>query len=153
MKLYGGIDPGLQGGIAIVREDGSLAAYDRLPFDGDYPCAGMLKIFFSDCETVSVEIQHTRMMQAGASTTMVNYGYILGVLSGHRIKHVPPLNWLKWLHGETYKNLSGASKEQKKKRKEATAKKIIDRYPSQIRPGIKDGITDAIAIALYGMQE
>lgn len=153
MKLYGGIDPGLQGGIAIVREDGSLAAYDRLPFDGEYPCAAKLRNFFIECEYVAVEIQHTRMMQAGSATTMVNYGYILGVLSGHRIRHIPPLNWLKWLHGENYKNLSGASKEQKKKRKEATAKKIIDRYPSQIRPGIRDGITDAIAIALYGMQE
>jgi hypothetical protein len=152
MTYFGGIDPGLKGGMAIINEAGGLEKFEKLPFGDDgFPDSARLKMFFLDCAHVAIEIQHTRMMQSGASTTMVNYGYLLGCLSCHHIVHVPPLEWLKWLHGEEYKKIAGADK--KKQRKLATAKKIQDRFPSQIRPNISDGITDAIAIALFGQRQ
>jgi len=148
MRYFGGIDPGLKGGMAIVDSDGLLVSWEKMPFGDDgFPNHARLKLFFMDCAHVAIEVQHIRMMQAGASTTMVNYGYILGCLSSHPIVHAAPLEWLKWIHGEEYKKIAGADK--KKQRKLATAKKIQDRFPSQIRPNIGDGITDSIAIALW----
>jgi hypothetical protein len=152
MRYFGGIDPGLKGGMAIVDSDGRLVGWEKLPFGGDgFPDSSVLKLFFLDCAHVAIEVQHTRMMQAGAATTMVNYGFLIGCLSCHHIVHAAPLEWLKWLHGEEYKKIAGADK--KKQRKLATAKKIQDQFPSQIRPNISDGITDAIAIALFGMNK
>ena len=136
MKFYGGIDPGLNGGMAVVGEDGSLERFHKLVFDDDLPSGVVIRKFFSDCVGIAVEKQHIRPMQCGSATTMTNFGYLLGCLDSRHIQ-VSPVAWQKFIHGKPTKD------------KEKTAAYCRELFPDRLTNPISDGITDAIAIALW----
>lgn len=96
---YIGIDPGLQGGIAIL-EDNNVTLYPMpLIGDKDYDVQAIKDIFHSnaDADLCGVERQQSMPGQGLSSTfkTGMGFGILLGVLSalGLRYEVVPPQTW------------------------------------------------------------
>lgn len=137
MRYFGGIDPGLNGGMAVVDEAGNLERFHKLVFgDDELPSGVAIRKFFGDCVGVAIEIQHIRPMQCGSATTLTNYGYLLGCIDSRHIR-VSPVAWQKFIHGKPTKD------------KDKTAEYCRTLFPGRITNPISDGITDAIAIALW----
>lgn len=141
MRTIIGIDPGLSGALCILRASGDITFYTWEDiFDLTYdPCP------------VFIESQVASPRQKGAGTTMKNYGKLLGFFKGINgvwPTEVKPSVWYKY-----YKTPAGLKD---RDRKEWTALNMTMMYPNAElmgpRGGLKDGCSDALAIANYGLK-
>ncbi len=146
-----GIDPGLDGGLVELAEDGAIIFKARL-----YTDRGIDRLFARQWDGMHVFMERAQVMnregRATSARSMFNYGKafgeILGQLQALRIPHtlVRPADWSRMLHAGTTDN------NDTKKRSLEAARRI---WPGEdwIPLGCKkphDGIYEAALIAEYG---
>ena len=148
MKVCG-IDPGKNGGIAII-ENGKLLCHYAMPTDNDgvdfNKIAWLLKKELPNF--VYIELVHA--MPKNGAVSMFNFGFSTGGLHGVAraldlvVKTVQPRKWQKTLMGDA------------KHEKEDTIRFVQEKYPEVNLLATKrskkphDGMADAIGIAYYG---
>lgn len=94
--IHIGIDPGLKGGLAVLK-DGRLKHAIPLPiFDRKVAVHELqLQLGMWPDPTIAVELQGIRPNQAGAMTILGNYGRIMAIieLGGWPHKEITPAQW------------------------------------------------------------
>lgn len=138
-----GIDPGKTGGVAVIT--------DREPTL--YPMEMCKQVLQMIPGVVYIEKQTALSGQRGVAQTMQAYGEIIGYAeaTGHTVKIITPQEW--------YRYFGTKAGMPKKQRKEDTAEKMKNLYPSVShslygpRGGLLDGLSDALAIAHYGWRK
>jgi len=147
VKLFCGIDPGIKGAVAFVREDGSLHSYTRMPkhlpdIKSHIVEAKPWRIF--------IEKQHSAPMQGVKSTftTGMNYGILLGVLEtlGFSFEVVGAKIWQKLVVGIASKSSDAKVRAFEKARRLWPTESFIPHRCTKPH----DGIIDACLIAEYG---
>lgn len=149
-----GIDPGLEGGVVVLRKNGAKPFFTKMPTNGKrHPHAGHRAVdviellsFLSDFppsgSLATVERQFVLPNQAGVETTLANYGRILSVLEMMRMPYVVvhPKQWQADLFGKSKYD------------------KIKDGYIFCLKHNlpvgdrrVHEGIVDASCIAFYTM--
>lgn len=137
-----GIDPGLKGGIAVISDKDQSV----------YPMEEFASVISFMEGKVYIEKQTAVSGQAGAGKTMQNFGRLIGWIeaTGHDYEIIAPRVW--------YKYYGIQSQLTTKARKEKTADIVGNLFPDQKanfrgpKGGLRDGLTDALAIANYGYQ-
>lgn len=154
LKFYVGIDPGLSGAIAFLREDGALQIFD-MPTElrkvskknQRFIDVNRLAERFDrhDIAAATVEKQSTRPGQAAQSVlkTGMGYGLILGVLAAnfHPFEIVTPVSWKKFM---------AVNKDKNKAR--ARASELMPRAAHRWALAAHDGRAEAAMLALYCME-
>lgn len=150
--IYLGIDPGLKGGFAFIKEDGTLDLYTMpLIGDKDYDIPEIGRILRSYQSVIAViEKQHAMPGQGLSSTlkTGLGFGILQSALSVSGISYsvVPAIKWQKNL-------FVGLPKDQGTKvSSEIVAKRLFpnsDFRKSDRARRNADGLTDAACIAEY----
>lgn len=144
-----GIDPGLEGGIAIVG-DAEVSAIP-LPIIGkEVDVAALVHALNrANPDVVVIEKLGVRPKQSAQSgaTSGTNYGVLLGVVQalGYPLRIIRPQEW------------KGVVLKGTKKDKDAAINHVRRAYPAlDLTPGRKrvphDGMADAVCIAEYGRQ-
>lgn len=146
MTVYG-IDPGLKGGVAWIR-DGSADACEMPLKGGILDIRGLVGLVRNPANSVVYIERQQAMPKQGVSSTFtigINYGMILGALTALAIPYVEirPKAWKDRI-------LAGTSKD-----KDAAVLHVENRWPGvNMCPGRKrkphDGIADAVCIAEFG---
>ena len=158
MSVFLGIDPGLDGGLAYIRNEGPMTLLDlhKTPLIGgkDYDVQDMkliLKEFPASAIFATIENQISMPGQGLTSTlqTGKGFGIWLGLLAGLEIPH-------QVVHAKKWQTnlFSGTSpKYDTKARSEIVAKRLFPgadfRRSARARVA-NDGLTDAACIAEYG---
>lgn len=140
-----GIDPGQKGGLALI-DTGSLPEIYR-------PEEIRMVLRMTRSCPVYIEQQSAVSGQAGVAKTMQKYGELIGWIEacGHECNIVPPQVW--------YRYFKVPARLSVKERKEYTSALMAKEYPDIAgaffgpRGGLRDGITDALAIATYGLRK
>lgn len=157
MKVLG-IDPGVSGALAILGPEGPI--FEPMPMVGNRinveELLCWLKVNASDIDLGYVEVAQMRARQGvkGTATVYQNYGTLLTCLQVAKIPHVcvQAQRWTKFVHSYV-----GAPTSMDSKSKNRLAL-------MQIFPGVDvkasdrsrvphSGMTDALLIAWYGMQQ
>lgn len=156
--LVMGIDPGLNGGLAILNEKGRIILYRRMPTK-PYISSGKSKkqIDIAQISAVLAKIQpeHVFIEKASARpgqgvvsmfTFGVGYGMILGVCLAleqvFQTEVVVPQRWQKMLYPENIGDLPP---------KERALRKAWELWPEIGQQNVThDGIVDALLIAEFG---
>lgn len=98
MKHYIGIDPGKNGGVAVITVDGDDRAVNVFAYDDDIFRAALQQICFEEC-VCCIEEVHAMPKQGVTSSFNFgkSYGYLLGVLDACFIPYQPvrPQVWKK----------------------------------------------------------
>ena len=152
-KTFIGIDPGKNGGIAVLTGEWTWHA-ERYPINGN---ARDVKELFEYCVILSknigiyqpnieiyIEQVHAMPMDGRSSLFKfgVNYGTWLGITAGYNINLVSPQKWQKF-----YGELPKEKKERKNKLKEWATNMVSH---TDIKPTLCT--SDAILIANYGRE-
>ncbi len=145
-----GIDPGVNGGIAIIKKDEVIAI--KMPtFEKDYDINSIVSLLLDHMPITKVGIEKVHANPKMARSACFNFGKGLGVLEGLvaalRIpyKLIPPKTWQKKMHdgvtGEDTKtkSIKAVSRLYPLLSLKATSRSVKDH----------DGIADAIMIAEY----
>lgn len=154
-NLFGGIDPGLRGGAAIVSNSGDLVAAIRLPviIRGNKKVIHSVAFkeffkYFTENLVVCVveEVQVTsRQGSASGFTLGLNYGVILSILEVLEIavETVLPLIWKKAILGES-------TPDRQKSLNYANSVPLIKNYayPKEDVNNY-DGVAEAVCLARY----
>ena len=157
MSLIIGIDPGVSGAVAFIRDDDTAYVLD-MPTTRAQRGRSALDVngsllfdalFLSDSRDVAyVEQVQSRPRQAGQFAFGVNYGRVLGVLEalGIQIVHVPASKWkpAMGLRGED------------KATSVALAAQLFPHLKDQLygpRGAPLDGRAEALLIAYYGSKQ
>lgn len=148
-----GIDPGLQGYVAVLNDGGYEPMLMPLAKNGEIDLM-MLKHLFQEfpIDIVYLEQQHPRPGNSASSMFTIgkNYGKLLAIIElyGKPLVIVSPVTWQKGII---------IGKRDKNQIKDVVAKVITDRYPNCIvhkRTGAIDyNKTDALGIAFYGLKK
>lgn len=165
MSLSIGIDPGLSGALAVIR-DGQLVSVDDTPTlligtKRHYDMAGMERLLhaamrmqdvvlerFVSCVVVGIERQQAMPSQGVVSMFSTGYGYGLWRMllhcNGVSVEEIQPKAWRKHFSLPAGKPLE---------RKRAALAKATDLFPAAPltgpKGGAKDGRADALLIAEY----
>jgi hypothetical protein len=149
---YLGIDPGLKGGMAFIKEDGSVDLYPT-PIIGtkDYDVPEINRILQSYTNIVAVlEKQHAMPGQGLTSTlkTGLGFGMFQACLSANGIKYdiIPAVRWQKNLF------VGLPSKQDTKVSSAVIASRLFPEVSFRRSDSAKkphDGLTDAACIAEY----
>jgi len=155
MKLYIGIDNGLDGGIVILNEKEEIVESIVMPTFKDkgkrtydiYKLAEFFSTIDADIDDVRVALEqaHTRPVSGKRANFMTGYGYgvIQGILESFSIPYeiVSPQAWCKEL------NLSN----KEKKGSVAFCQRYFPKVNFKVGKSKKshDGLTDATCLALY----
>ena len=100
---YIGIDPGKSGGLAVINEDGIMAAY-KCP-EKVFDMSVLFRLAVGDTAPDNVKLLMERVWARPSNATRaaftygVNYGQWLGIAASHEIKMYTtlPNNWIKWV--------------------------------------------------------
>lgn len=143
-KLSIGIDPGINGGIALINSNDTINVYPCPPTISDMADV-LLEVNFLDYKTRAViEKVHSFPGQGVASTFKfgMNYGQWLGILAALEIPYiqVTPHKWMKHY---------GSMPKEKKDRKNHLKHLAQQRFPKE---KITLKTADAILLAVYGME-
>lgn len=145
-----GVDPGRQGALAFLDEDGGIVHIEDMPDHQDSALGTQIAMLLADLEpdTVGlaiVEMQTIRPGQAGASKMMTNYGSLLGALGALRVPvvTVTPSAW-KVAAGLRGKD-KGASR--------SLATTLWPAEAERFRRAKDDGRAEAALIARHGVRE
>ena len=146
---YIGIDPGANGGIAMITVEHNWYA-ERFPIDKDPAKAKQLYKYMQmqsrneGFETITyIENVHA-MPNDGRSSAFefgVNYGIWLGITSGHEVHKISPQKWQRH-----YGELPKEKKEKKNKLKEIAINLVGEQCKTTL------ATSDAILIANYGKE-
>lgn len=140
--LFIGIDPGVTGGWAIVRADGSLHSYEQF-IDWKSTSKTLVTALKEDTVMAALEKVHSMPRDGGKSafTFGANFGGWLALLESLNVSHalVPPQTWQKAMLGSFPKGESKAR----------ALEYVSRRYPDTEFFKSKHGINDAVCIALY----
>lgn len=138
--IYIGIDPGLKGGIALIRDESATA----VPFTKDL----LKEVCRSLKEPAVCFLEKVGAMPGQGVTSMFNfgttYGYIMGVLEAFDIPYqlISPQKWKKHF-----------SLDKDKTKSVETAKRLfptVSLLPTERCHKENDGMAEALLIALYG---
>jgi len=145
MKVVG-IDPGKNGGIAIVSLNGFRDAevFEMLEI---HEFAELMELNKNTISMVFIEKQQPYPKQGVVSTgnLMKHYGELIGVLVALKIpfKEVRPKEWQSVMMGSKHK------KKSRREKKRASIRRAKEVFPT-VEIGNKDGIAEALLIAEYG---
>lgn len=162
-KLIVGIDNGVNGGIAILDQNGEMVDVQKMPIElsketrKEYDFTELVKIFDTleeqvhDYEiSVFIEKAQPRFMDGSkqAFKTGMGYGLILGILSALGLKYtiITSQTWMK----ECFADYDTKTKEKK------SIAWCLAKFPnenwkvSERSKKMHDGMTDACCIAYYG---
>ena len=155
MKYILGIDPGINGGFALLNPALELEDFGALPNKTKDLFAIIKSCYSLADEQIEVNIERPFLAQASNDTIYINYGRILAVLDLLEIPYteIRSQQWLKQL------NLKKLTKKDK-----PSTRYIPELYPNldfskprkvkSKRPlVIHDGITDSVCIALFQSQK
>jgi len=139
---YIGIDPGIKGGLAIVKFEEGRIEYHTFPFNND--CISVLKNIFSlrmnRVANVNLEKVHSLHGQGVTSTFTfgIQFGMLIGVMQALDVNYklVEPLTWQRPF------NLMANKSESPKKRAAEIFKKLVG------EDKLTDGEIDAALIAI-----
>lgn len=151
-----GIDPGINGGLTVLNELGSILHKEVMPvIDGSVDAHAItntigLWTFGTDDSIVVIEKVHSMPKQGVASTFKfgMGYGVLQGVCAALRLQYhlVTPQAWQKVI-------LAGQGKKDTKDASAAFCKRNWpkeDWTKSERATKVHDGMTDAACIAEYG---
>lgn len=150
MKIIAGIDPGKQGGVAVMNGDGVYVwplewHDDELDLDSlaDHLC-GVEFVALELVGPVAVFNPKTKRRSYTASnfTFGEGWGQIKAALRAWHIPFVlvPPKTWMKATTGLT-------------KEKKPSVRYCMDKYPALNLKKSKDGLTDALCICEWARQQ
>lgn len=158
-----GIDCGKSGALAYY--DGDRVKFWSMPLkDGEIDILELNKLTFMlplDCIIIEEQTSFASDGRFGAFTMGINYGRLLAWAEQRcsQLCRVRPQVWQKW-HGIALKHDKGTSNtERKKATKAAAMERLISLNPDLAdqttgpRGGNRDGIVDAILIAMWGHYE
>lgn len=149
MKVVG-IDPGKNGGLASLDENGMLKEVIPMPTDDNGIDFNAVAAFFKKHAPDIIYIENVHAMPGQGVTSMFNFGFSTGGLHGSAraldfiVKTVNPRTWQKALMGDA------------KHEKEDTIAFVVKLFPSINLLATKrskkphDGMSDAVAIAYFG---
>ena len=158
-----GIDPGKTGALAFY--DGTYTKFFPLPYShGEVDIHELNKITFMlplDCIVIEEQNTFASDGRYGVFTMGINYGRLLAWAQQRcsQLCRVRPQVWQKD-HGISLKHEKGLSSAQKKQATKAAAMERLTSLNPQLaeqsvgpRGGHRDGIVDAILIAIWGHNE
>lgn len=147
-----GVDPGLSGGLALLR-DGSVAALHVMPVaDGEVDGRGLAALLWPWWPGVDLAVvENVHAMPGQGVTSMFCFGrglgVVLGVLAalGTRVVMPSPQRWKRAVLGDRYDRSS----------KEGTVAWVADSFPDAqvVLPRCRkahSGLCDALALAAWG---
>lgn len=159
-----GVDPGLNGGVAFLNDNGRLLHYQRMPIkpvmhDGKKTAKRIIDIaqvaaMVAKMEPTQVYVEQVHAMpQQGITSTFtfgMGYGMILGLVYAldaiMETRLVTPQRWQGFLYGKGYR--------QDLEPKGRALAKFSELWPSLVEENVThDGIVDAILIAEYGRRQ
>lgn len=157
-RLYVGIDPGKDGGLACLCPGGSVLAVERMP-PTERDLVDMLESWYfmtedeaACCLTVYVEDVHSMPKQGVASSFKFGFGcgVIRGVLAalGARYEMVSPMRWQKPLGCLVKGRKATDDQTSKKNVNKAVAQRLFPQVPK-----ITHATADALMIAEYGRRK
>jgi len=149
-----GVDPGLNGALAVLGSDGEQAGFCAMPITGgkrpeiDGAAIATWLWHFDPINLIVVEQVHSMPKQGVASTFRfgMGYGTILGIVAANKwpLERVEPRRWKDRI-------LAGTAKD-----KAAALAWTHRRFPladlTQYNKLIKYGIADAFGLAEYGLR-
>ena len=176
MPIFAGIDPGVNGAIAIIREDGSLVT-EALAWEDvgrSKPEVDVLHAmkFLKDNKVTNVCLEHVQFMGSAetsgftAARLISIYRELLGAVKMFRSYDssvdyctVTPKKWQNKIIGEIEK-IDKEKKDKRRKRIKAAVSEFcrkeysndFDRIVSDNTKITAEGMFDAVAIAHWGMQ-
>lgn len=145
-----GIDPGKNGGLAAIADDGKLSEVVPMPTDDNGIDFNAVAAFFKKHNPSVIYMENVHAMPGQGVTSMFNFGFSTGGLHGAAralsfdVKTVNPRTWQKTLMGDA------------KHEKEDTIAYVTNLFPGVNLLATKrskkphDGMSDAIAIAYFG---
>lgn len=152
-----GIDPGINGGIAVLNPNGSVERTFTMPptpQEFEYELSTYAGFTDSSAYYAHVFLERAQSMPKQGIVSAFNYGRhfgeLIGILIGLEIPYtlVPAAKWTKVMHASTKKGTP----------KQKTLEAVKRLYPSldlRATPRCKkphEGIVDALAIATYGVR-
>ena len=146
---YIGIDPGISGGIAVIKYDGTIEAF-KCPKSSD-EMALLFQILIGSTPSDNVKLLMERVWARPTNAVRAafsygtNYGQWLGIAASHEIEMntVIPVEWIKWV---------GCPKALKRDvRKRWLKKKAGELYPKVNKLTL--ATSDAILITHYAKGE
>lgn len=148
--MYIGIDPGMNGGIAVLTAEGKIVT--AYPMPDAHNLADRMELYADHVKHCFVE-QVSAMPKQGVGS-MFRFGYHCGVIEGTLIafkipfSHVTPFTWQRTMH-------AGISRKSFSKPKQRSLRAVRQLFPSfnlvpEGRRVEHDGIVDAILIGEYG---
>ena len=146
---YIGIDPGISGGIAVIKYDGTIEAF-KCPKSSD-EMALLFQILIGSAPSDNVKLLMERVWARPTNAVRAafsygtNYGQWLGIAASHEIEMntVIPVEWIKWV---------GCPKALKRDvRKRWLKEKARELYPDVNKLTL--ATSDAILITHYAKEE
>lgn len=148
--LIAGIDPGADGGLAILDEKGRILDLRllRAVVVKDHLVSRGVKILWIEKAQAMGKESPNAMFSYGR-----NYGYLLGTLAntGIEINFVPPSVWTRAMHVHSAQNVT-----HKKSASESAAKMLWPEQTFLATPQSRkahDGLYEAALIAYYGLKQ
>lgn len=158
-RLYIGIDPGANGGIAVINDHGVLEYHTKMPLLRD--CAKLFRQYAKHNNSAIVYIEKVHSMPGEGVVSMFsfgqNYGQLLGILTAFDFTYleITPKAWQKlYLVGFETDNFddNGVAKNAAKKKRDR--KHALKAAAQALFPAVKVHlyIADAILLAHYAYQ-
>jgi len=148
-----GIDPGINGGLALISDDGAMAEY--IPTLGGYIDLPTLATWLRENQTRidGAYLEHVHAIFGSSAGNTFTFGRVFGaveaLLAALKIPYVlvQPKVWQKVIHAGIDKNLKA-----KEKSRIAASRLFpnIDLRATERSKVPHDGMTDALLIAEYG---
>ena len=147
--IFVGIDPGKEGGIALLDSTGAIIRTDLMPVVGSDIDIREVRYMLPthDDLHVTLELQRVMALQGGKLTTGKNWGRLLALCELEGIPHqiITPAQW-----SQHFKIKSKLPKAEKKQHSFAAARRIWGDAFNDLKIGVsKDGMVDALLIARY----
>jgi hypothetical protein len=172
MKSVVGIDPGKNGGIVIIYEDGKIETFFIPKIANKVDIRQLQEIFFTlfNSEKTFIIIEKVHALYKSSASATFSFGYTCGVIEGivvgnnYRYSMVTPKEWQK----EMFVGINPIYKKSKKKGKGALeTKKMSEIVYRRLYPNldlyktekgnkskkVHDGLVDALLIATYAKRK
>jgi len=170
MRIYAGIDPGLQGGIVAITEKGQMKSWKMPITKAGIDANGLFKLFggLKTKAEVIIIIEDVHSIFGVSASANFTFGFVCGAIEAIVIAHelrfikVAPKTWQKelWISSDIqYKPLKeGKTKASvdTKQTSQLTAKRLFPTFDFRGTERSKkdhDGIIDAALLAEYGRRK
>lgn len=151
-----GIDPGRNGGVAVLSITGSILGLRPLPYDHPEKLAQFFIDNHKAQPDIRLFIEKAQAMPKDSSRAMFTYGTgfgtLLGILIALKVPHqlVPAASWTRVMHEGT------PATQEAKRRSLLAAKRLFPGASLLATPRCRvehDGLVDALLIAEYGRRQ